>query len=491
MTSTNDIEGNDGIESPFFDAALLCAAGRRPPLPLRVRLRGDDNANTGIVTLTRVLRVLPGKRMVGAARYNDQTVLAKLFIGRKSARDWQREYDGIVALQAAGISTPALLQGSELAGGGHVLLTRFLEPAENLAELWQACRDAPETALALLTEALNTLGRMHEAGLVQQDLHLGNFLRHHGTLYVIDGDAVRVLTPGRPLPDAQATRNLAILLAQLPATWDPRHAELLAAYRAGRTSAWQATGLAHELARVRAWRVKSFMAKTIRDCSRFAVRQDSSHFTATVRSHARMLAPLLTDPDRAFDGAELLKNGRTSTVARIVHDDTTLVIKRYNLKNPAHALSRLWRPSRAWHAWQQGHRLAFLDIATPAPLALIEARLGPLRRRAWLITENCPGPNLRDHLAQGAPPPTAEARAILAFFEALQRERISHGDLKATNLLWHDQRIVAIDLDAMTAHRAQASYERAWRRDRARLLRNWPADCALHRWLDEHLPAAR
>lgn len=476
-------------EAPFFDAALLCAAGRNPPLPLRVRLRGGNDASD-IVTLTSVLRVLPGKRVVGAARFNGQTVLAKLFIGRKSARDWQREYDGITALQAGGITTPALLQGSELAGGGHVLLTRFLDPADNLAELWQASRDDPDTALALIAPALHTVGRMHEAGLVQEDLHLGNFLRHQETLYVIDGDAVRALTPGKPLSDAQATRNLAILLAQLPSAWDARHPELLAAYQAGRTSAWQPAQLARELARVRAWRVNSFVGKTVRDCSRFIVRQTSRHFVAMTRHHAAMLDPLVADPDRAFEGAQLLKDGSTCTVARIEHAGATLVIKRYNLKNPAHALSRLWRPSRAWHAWQQGHRLGFLGIATPAPLALIEARLGPLRRRAWLITEHCPGPNLRDHLAQGAPPPTAEARAIVAFFEALRRERISHGDLKATNLLWHEQRIVAIDLDATTAHRSQPSFARAWRRDRARLLRNWPADCALHQWLDEHLPKA-
>lgn len=478
------------VETPFFDAALLCAAGRNPPLPLRVRLRGGNDASD-IVTLTSVLRALPGKRIVGAARFNEQTVLAKLFIGRKSGRDWQREYDGITALQAAGIATPALLQGSELAGGGHVLLTRFLEPADSLAELWQAAAADEAAALALLTPALATLGRMHEAGLVQQDLHLGNFLRHQDALFVIDGDAVRALTPGRPLSDAQATRNLAILLAQLPSAWDARHPELLAAYARGRGTVWQPRELARELARIRAWRINSFMSKTVRDCSRFVVRQTSRHFIAMARRQATMLEALVAAPDCALKDAELLKEGRTCTVARIENAGATLVIKRYNIKNTAHALSRLWRPSRAWHAWRQGHRLAFLDIATPAPLALVEERLGPLRRRAWLITEYCPGPNLRHHLAQGAPPPTAEARAILTFFEALRRERISHGDLKATNLLWHDQRIVAIDLDAMTAHRSQASFERAWRRDRARLLRNWPSDCALHRWLDAHLPAAR
>lgn len=455
-----------------------------------MRLYSDDGMNNTL-TLTSVLRVLPGKRIVGAAQFNGKTVLAKLFIGRKSGRDWQREYDGIAALQAAGIATPALLQGSELAGGGHVLLTRFLDAADNLSDLWQAANSDQTAALKLITPALYTLGRMHEAGLVQKDLHLGNFLHQHGTLYVIDGDAVRALTPGTPLPDADATRNLAILLAQLPSIWDAHQAKLLAAYQSGRTSTWQPVQLARELARIRTWRINSFMGKTVRNCSRFTVQQDFRHFIAMVRSHTAILTPLVTDPDHAFKGAELLKDGHTSTVAQFEHTGTALVIKRYNLKNLGHALSRLWRPSRAWHAWQQGHRLDFLGIATPAPLALIEARFGPLRRRAWLITEHCPGPNLLDHLSPDRPPPAAESRAIQAFFAALQRERISHGDLKATNLLWHKDRIFAIDLDTMTAHRTQASFERHWRRDRTRLLRNWPTGCALHQWLDAHLPPVR
>jgi hypothetical protein len=52
----------------------------------------------------------------------------------------------------------------------------------------------------------------------------------------------------------------------------------------------------------------------------------------------------------------------------------TLVIKRYNIKGFAHWLKRFWRPSRAWHSWREGNRLAFLGIATPKPLAVLEKR---------------------------------------------------------------------------------------------------------------------
>jgi hypothetical protein len=44
-----------------------------------------------------------------------------------------------------------------------------------------------------------------------------------------------------------------------------------------------------------------------------------------------------------------------------------------------------------------------------------------------------------------------------------------------------------IDLDGVVQHRSAVAHARAWRRDRARLLRNWPSGCALQRWLDEQL----
>jgi tRNA A-37 threonylcarbamoyl transferase component Bud32 len=166
------------------------------------------------------------------------------------------------------------------------------------------------------------------------------------------------------------------------------------------------------------------------------------------------------------------------------------VIKRYNLKNARHALSRLWRPSRGWHSWREGHRLRLFGIATPAPLALIEERWGPLRGRAWLVTEYCLGDNLLIHLDADREPPAAEGEALRTLFATLHRTRISHGDLKATNLLWDDGALKVIDLDAMRQHRSARPHARAWRRDRARLLRNWPQDSALFRWLDANLPAA-
>jgi hypothetical protein len=80
----------------------------------------------------------------------------------------------------------------------------------------------------------------------------------------------------------------------------------------------------------------------------------------------------------------VIKAGNTATVARLYVDGEAFVVKRYNIKSWQHAMGRMWRPTRAQRAWQNAHRLRMLGIATFKPIALIERRLGPMRRDAYL-----------------------------------------------------------------------------------------------------------
>lgn len=457
------------MSAPLMTAETLRAAGRTPSAPCRVAL-GDGR----LLEVTRWLRVLPGKRLTGQATLDGQPVLAKLFIAASgSVRHQQREQQGLEALVANRIPTPHLLGTGLLRDGGHYLLTGFLAEAR---ELTTADRVAPLFAL---------LGRMHAAGLAHEDAHLGNFLQWRDELLVVDGDAIR----GGISPLA-ARDNLALLLAQLPPENAP--APLLAAYRQAHPAlAIDTVQLAMATEHARRRRLDDNLDKCLRDCSLFAVARSARRFVALVREEAAFLGPIVADPDRWLEAGTPLKRGRTATLALVEAAGRRLVIKRYNIKSAGHALSRCWRPSRAWHSWLAGHRLRFLGVATPRPLALVEQRLGPLRGKAWLITEHCPGTSLADLLAHRLDTPPADVVAALGrLFAQLAAAHISHGDLKATNLLWHDGEISLVDLDAMRAHRGTAGFARAWRRDRTRLLRNWPEGCALRGALDAALPPA-
>jgi hypothetical protein len=167
------------------------------------------------------------------------------------------------------------------------------------------------------------------------------------------------------------------------------------------------------------------------------------------------------------------------------------VIKRYNIKGFAHWLKRFWRPSRAWHSWREGNRLAFLGIATPKPLALLEKRFLWLRSRAYLVTEYLPGPDIIERFApyvESGEAPEAELLALDHLFAELIGERISHGDFKGHNLFWQDDRWALIDLDSMCQHASLSSFAPAYARDRARFMRNWPESSALYQIIDQRLP---
>ncbi|AKU10408.1 hypothetical protein AzCIB_0503 [Azoarcus sp. CIB] len=149
--------------APLADAAALRSAGRTPAVPFSVAL-----ADGRTLVMTRLLRVLPGKRVVGDSLLDDRRVLAKLFVDKDSARRAERERQGIAALAAAGIPTPALVGATSLPDGGHLLATEFLDDATTLLEHWRPLAERPPgdaAALALLAPAFTLLGRLHRAGL--------------------------------------------------------------------------------------------------------------------------------------------------------------------------------------------------------------------------------------------------------------------------------------------------------------------------------------
>jgi tRNA A-37 threonylcarbamoyl transferase component Bud32 len=454
-------------------AQTLRLAGRTPPAAFHIQL--DDGR---LLSLQRVLRVLPGKRLTGIGEIEGRPVLAKFFIAERGAeRHWERERRGISALLNHQIQTPQLIAVGSLKDGGHYLLTEFIDGTQSLAQ-FEDMRVLP---------VFRMLGLMHAHSLVQEDAHLGNFLLKGDTLYVIDGDSIR--TKSSPL---DALRNLALLLAQLPPAQEASaRKDLLAAYGAGNpVSVLDFSLLEREIVQARAHRLADYLDKCLRDCSLFKVNKRHDRFVAVERDESDFLAPIMADPDRWLDGGISLKRGRTATLAMIDVGGRKLVIKRYNIKSPWHALSRCWRPSRAWHSWVEGQRLKFLGIPTPRPLAMIEQRLGPLRGRAWLIVEYCAGENLAERMKPyiNAGPPALELQAVRELFGSLAAARISHGDLKATNLLWNDDRLCLIDLDAMHQHEKTASYAKAWRKDRARFLQNWPEGSALRQAIETVLP---
>ena len=470
----------------------LQTIGRAPPLPLTLTLP----QNAGVLTITHLLRVLPGQRYVGRAEWQGRVVLAKLLVGPKAQVRYVREREGAHLLQRfvdtssadfPVIGTPRLLAEGFAAGQGGWLLFEFLDAAESLETLWQNA--PPDERASLLRDALQAFAALYRQGYWQADLHLDNLLRCRGRLYLIDGGDMRA--DKAPLAPEKRLENLGVFLAQLDRSlpFFPALLEQSGIFDTPLLPAqWDALKTA--TARARHWRARDLMKKIRRDCSSFAVARKgwlgAFGFSAFCRQDAEMLAPILADPDAFIAQGQLYKTGGSATVARIDLAGRTLVIKRYNIKHFWHALKRCWRPSRAWRAWREGHRLLALGIPTARPLAVLERRYCGLRGVAYLITEHLDGPDLMATLERfGGTLPAPRQAALESLLNALVQERISHGDMKGHNLIWISEpgakekgredaagHWALIDLDAMRQHGFPPDFTRAHRRDARRLAKN-------------------
>ncbi|MBV4538366.1 MULTISPECIES: lipopolysaccharide kinase InaA family protein [Pseudomonas] len=471
----------------------LKVAGRSPALPLSVTLA--DAAGSAELQLLSLLRVLPGQRYVGAGIWRGTPVLAKLLVGNNAARHFQRELEGVKLMAAQGLTTPQLLADGLKEGEGGWLLFEFLEGAESLGDAWAEVEALPPLAdeqHLVLGEALTAVAQMHAKGLWQTDLHLDNLLRHNGRLYLIDGAGIKAETPGQNLSRQRVLENLGVFFAQLPKRLEPFIEELLVHYLlANGEHALPLEALQKQVDKVRAWRLKDYLDKAGRECTLFSVQRTLSGLRAIRRPEVEAMLPVLEQADALIDQGHLYKTGGAASVARVEVDGRKLVLKRYNIKNTAHWFKRFWRPSRAWHSWIEAHRLTFLDIATPKPLAVLEQRVLGLRSRAYLVTEYADGPDLiecfKPYIDSGDAP-QEQLQALVHLMQQLIRERISHGDMKGHNLFWQNGQWSLIDLDAMCQHATQLSFAAAYSRDRARMLRNWPSGSALHQRIDQLLP---
>ena len=432
---------------------------------------------------------------MGAGVWRGRPVLAKLLVGSKAARHFQRELQGVRLLAEQGLTTPLLLADGLQEGEGGWLLFELLQGAQSLGDAWKQVEALPVLAdeqAEVLAEALGAIGQLHAKGLWQSDLHLDNLLRHDNRLYLIDGAGICVEEAGKPLSRQKVLENLGVFFAQLPKSLEPFTEELLVHYLLSNAEhALPLEALQKQVNKVRGWRLRDFLNKVGRECTLFSVQRGPFALRAIRREEEAAMLPVLEQADALLDQGHLYKTGGAASVGRVEVAGRPLVIKRYNIKGFAHWLKRFWRPSRAWHSWREGNRLAFLGIATPKPLALLERRFLWLRRSAYLVTEHLPGPDIIERFApfvDSGQAPEPELLALDQLFAELIKERISHGDFKGHNLFWQEGRWALIDLDSMCQHSSLSSFAPAYARDRARFMRNWPQDSNLYQVIDQRLP---
>lgn len=439
-----------------------------------------DNGTT--LLAEKVVRIIPGKRMVVFGTWNGKPVAAKIFFDSARAhKHMQQEIAGITILQENKIPTPALyFQGMSQDQQLYVLLFERIFKASNLLDIWQQPQMV-EDVTAVLKSVTIELATQHVLGVLQHDLHLKNFLLTEKTIYTLDGGQVELFP--RLLGKKISLKNLALFLAQLGVGQEQLQQQLFQYYAQARGWLYKLQDQVEMNNAIQTWQEKrwrQFQKKIFRNSSDFVLLKNLRTVGMIQRAYTFAdCLPFFQDPERFFNTAEIemLKAGRSSTVIKVPFAQQMIVVKRYNFKSTWHHARRALRTTRAAQCWELAQKLTLFGVATARPIAYIEKRLLGLCGRSYYLTEYIPGGDAGVYFREHAKSPekiTAMIQKIAALLRNLAKLHITHGDLKITNILIgpNDQPYL-IDLDGAYEHTTIASLRGNWRKEIKRFLANF------------------
>ena len=169
-----------------------------------------------------------------------------------------------------------------------------------------------------------------------------------------------------------------------------------------------------------------------------------------------------------MENGNVLKNGNTCFVSHIIWNQQEIVIKRYNHMGVLHSLRHSLIKTRARRGWLHAQRLTMLRIPTPKPLAFIEHRKGFLIWNSYYVSEYAEGVSLYTFLNDDNIPAEQKCstkKNVENLLDKLGDFKITHGDLKHSNILITKNGPLLTDLDAMQAHELNLTYNRKRAKD--------------------------
>jgi hypothetical protein len=212
--------------------------------------------------------------------------------------------------------------------------------------------------LELMKKVCAELAGQHEKGIVQKDLHLGNFLLSGETIVVLDPAEMRF--SNRPVGRRKSTTQLALLTSNISETEGVR--EIWGEYFNRR--GWQLEEPDEQMleAKTEAYKrrgLKKGLKKSLRTSKRF-IRIKTGNFVAVFA--------------REFYAQEKPTDINKRIEELMTYKGKEIVVERYGHKGFFDSLLQTIMGSRARQEWLAGYRVMMLGIPAPKPLAYIEQR---------------------------------------------------------------------------------------------------------------------
>lgn len=409
-----------------------------------------------------------------------KTVLAKIFLNPiQGWLQFQRSIQGTRTLLTNAIPTPTILHAGKLKHfQAFVILFDFIDgPALDTAfeqaifffERW-----------ILLRQLVELLAKQHQAGIKQKNLHLKNFLHTNNTLYCVDTNRIR--QHNKPISTKKSLKLLASALGQFSKLDSSLKSKAIAHYfkkRGWLETTEQLNYLSQQNAYWQKKRENTLRAKLFRTSTHFASEKNRERFWIIDRHYLTdEFLTFIKTPEYFFESRQMhiLKTDQTTTVGVIQIGDDWFLVKRYNMRNFWYSVKRSITKTRAAKSWENAHRLLFRGIRTAKPIAMIENRWGLFKGVSYFISAYIPAMTATEYFKPHQLDQTegkTVAQKISTLLQKLRKEKIYHGDLKATNILINDEGVWLIDLDAMRFYQSSLFFTRRAAKDKARFERNW------------------
>jgi len=443
------------------------------PFQLSIQCIFPENRKESL-TCTALLRVIPGSRDVYEASWNDKAVITKVFSHRiKAKRHLLREWRGLNLLQERGLSSARpLFCGRSDDGRWAVVVEKILDSVTAL-EVFDGISEESKKS-HVLQLICKEIAKQHEKGVLQKDLHLGNFLLSDEQVFALDPGGMKFFS--HPISRKTGLAQLAMLACHLYDDDTTSIARLCDDYFCVRgwhleesDEGWVQKRRSGHRKKV----IRKALKKTLKKNTRFLRIQTDRFLAVFDRDFCLGTDPLdlIKQIDALMDSGDVFKRGNTCYVSRVEWNGKNVIIKRYNHKGVIHSLRHTVKKSRAYRGWLSGHRLGFLNFRTPKPVAYIEQRRGLVVWTSYLITEYLEGQTLHDYLRKNydSKGQCSEAtQQVLELLEKLGKYHISHGDMKHSNILLTDCGPALTDLDSMKRSRFNWLYRRRLARDISR-----------------------
>ena len=403
----------------------------------------------GTITCTRILRTIQSKRVTCLGESGNHRVLVKLFFhSRRAKSHWQRSDKGCRIFTERSITAPKIIYSGHLSE--HKIYVIVFEYIENAVHFGKALASTPNEVQRqeLLDRLIGCLAMHHQQGIIQDDLHMGNFLLRGKEIYSLDGDHVRSYR--LPLGKCRSLANLGKLLSLThffpinEATVKEKY-QIYCSTREWHVAEKDTRRLVYLSKRILKRRSAKSMRKIYRHGSTFSVCKKQNYYSIrNLNAWNDKFKLVFDDPERIITESDGEQSDGTHQYHLSI--DTSPIIL-YSAR--VLGIRFLRRFGIISQIWRNTLRLNRLKIHTLRPIALIEKRESPIIWRAFLIVESCEGILAREFFTSDSVPSSDKyivAERIAKALLVMKQTGIAIRGVSSTNILILDLEPVFLDV---------------------------------------------